>query len=353
MTSTPLVSTRSSSPPRTTTTTMMNPALVSSFSSFSSTSIGSSSALDSTKPPASNGPLPWMAQTAAATCGAVTTALIVQPFDVVKTRLQAPTLGVSTTTTATASSSFGGGTWEGFRSVAVRDGWRGLWKGLSPTLVLAVPSTGIYYSLYDHLKSSTMLTSYSGPAAPFVAGITSRTLAASLTSPLEMIRTYRQGTGQSSSFGIARSVISSHGLRGLWLGLSPTLLRDVPFSGLYWLGFERIKADLASGPGIIGPPAAFIAGMISGSIAGAVTIPVDVIKTKMQVDPLNGSRDSATDVVREIMRTEGWRGFTRGLAARVLKVAPACAVMISTYEVFKAMYAAEFPLDDDDDDESE
>jgi len=38
-----------------------------------------------------------------------------------------------------------------------------------------------------------------------------------------------------------RAVSRAEGLRGLTAGLLPTLLRDVPFSGLYFMFYERLK----------------------------------------------------------------------------------------------------------------
>jgi solute carrier family 25 protein 39/40 len=40
-------------------------------------------------------------------------------------------------------------------------------------------------------------------------------------------------------------------------------------------------------------------------------------------------------VMRNIIYREGWSGLTRGMAARVAKIAPSCAVMIGTYEFGK------------------
>lgn len=38
-----------------------------------------------------------------------------------------------------------------------------------------------------------------------------------------------------------KTVIKHSGISGLWMGLGSTLLRDVPFSAIYWLNYEYIK----------------------------------------------------------------------------------------------------------------
>lgn len=43
-----------------------------------------------------------------------------------------------------------------------------------------------------------------------------------------------------------RNLISTNGLSGLWNGLKPTLLRDVPFSAIYWGSYESIKGHLSA-----------------------------------------------------------------------------------------------------------
>jgi solute carrier family 25 protein 39/40 len=63
-----------------------------------------------------------------------------------------------------------------------------------------------------------------------------------LYSPLELIRT-RQASHVGSAepvlgvVGELRSIIRSEGVAGLYRGLSPTLLRDVPFSAVYWFRY--------------------------------------------------------------------------------------------------------------------
>merc|ERR1712087_654883 len=38
-----------------------------------------------------------------------------------------------------------------------------------------------------------------------------------------------------------RMNVAAGGMRGLWKGLIPTLWRDVPFSGVYWMAYEYYK----------------------------------------------------------------------------------------------------------------
>src|SRR5688572_26844568 len=89
----------------------------------------------------------------------------------------------------------------------------------------------------------------------------------------------------------------------------------------------------------------FTAGAISGMVSAIITTPIDVIKTRMQtnvkLDTNNTSHTSKTagEIFRTIIKEEGWSGLTRGMLPRTVKVAPACAIMISSYELIKSFRA--------------
>ncbi len=86
----------------------------------------------------------------------------------------------------------------------------------------------------------------------------------------------------------------------LWRGLTPTLWRDVPFSAIYFAGYEAAKRSLTGGGLGEGNAAgsgeefgvAFVAGAASGSLAAVLTHPFDVIKTKLQTQGSNSSSSS-------------------------------------------------------------
>ena len=133
---------------------------------------------------------------------------------------------------------------------------------------------------------------------PLLAGSTSRLLASLSTAPLELIRT-RQASIVSNGGGDKKKIprgmidefkllIRQNGISSLYVGLAPTLWRDVPFSAIYWLFLERFKNILSdSNYGVWGgqyytekgmnlPPSvvglhAFISGAGAGAIAAACT----------------------------------------------------------------------------------
>jgi len=103
---------------------------------------------------------------------------------------------------------------------------------------------------------------------------------------------------------------------------------------------------------------AFITGLGAGTIASFLTTPFDVLKTRQQVNMLqevteiekqlqqaqqlkshssinaNTSR-STFQLLGKIYKEEGVVGLWRGNNARMMKVAPACAIMIFFYEFGK------------------
>ncbi|KAJ6051772.1 hypothetical protein N7499_011150 [Penicillium canescens] len=270
-------------------------------------------------------------------------------------------------------------TLDGLRKIARNEGTLTLWRGLSPTLMMGIPANVIYFAGYDWLRTddrSPIKQRLGESGAPLVAGSIARVAAAAATSPLEMFRTRLQatpGTGANHFKTTIRDLYhmtQAKGYSSLWRGFTLTMWRDVPFSGLYWWGYEEVKKTLITAryphlaesddrPQETTTQAfldSFISGAVSGSVAAFVTTPFDVGKTRQQVfrhlddgaltgpprpalhpGKLAPEQLSLPNFLMHIFREEGTAGLFRGWTARCLKVAPACAIMISTYELGKRM----------------
>lgn len=184
-----------------------------------------------------------------------------------------------------------------------------------------------------------------------MSGVTARICAVTVVSPIELVRTKMQAQRQTYAqiMQFVRNVIALQGIWGLWRGLRPTILRDVPFSGIYWPIYEYLKLNLGnrSQPSF---SRSFLAGVLAGSVAAVVTTPFDVVKTHEQVEfgerviftdsPARdlGRRPGTYSRLTAIYRTHGVRGLFAGCGPRLLKVAPACAIMISTFEYSKSFF---------------
>lgn len=241
---------------------------------------------------------------------------------------------------------------------------RTLYSGLAPTLVLALPTTVLYFVAYEqiriHLKdwhmnfqNITDPDKYTLPTIiPLVAGCTARCFAVTVVNPLELIRTKIQSEKVSyREVGIAfKHMINQQGIRGLFKGLFPTIMRDAPFSSIYWTCYETYKRCLEiTQPSML---QAFIGGGFSGCVAAFFTCPFDVIKTHQQIEfgekflyssngnGNGGSKKMTTtmNTISNIWKSRGITGFYAGLTPRLLKVITACAVMISTYEYGKQFF---------------
>lgn len=213
--------------------------------------------------------------------------------------------------------------------------------------IIGVPSSTCYMLTYDHLLRVVLppLIPYES-MIPLTAGIVARTSITSLLSPLELIRTNLQSTPKSSAnphtltsvLTSIRGLVRDQGFRSLWRGLGPTLWRDVPFSGIYWASYESWKKVLER-RGKSGAWVAFISGAVSGTTAALITSPFDVLKTRRQALVMTSTAASirtstaSLSLLAKIVRTEGASALFTGMLPRTAKIAPACGIMISCFEV--------------------
>jgi len=323
-------------------------------------------------------------QIVASGSGAVLTALFMTPFDVIKVRLQSQTSNavrhilrksphgpsstfLSSTTTCRhylthQQIHYYTGTFDTVIKIARAEGPRALWSGLTPALCVSIPTVVIYFTSYTKAKHILGYDERSpNPVLPVIAGACSRIFAVTTVSPFELVRTKMQSekVPYRKLFHILKTSLSDEGPRVLWKGLLPTLWRDIPFSMIYWFNYESFRAYLVRSNITVDTYATFTCGALAGAIAATLTTPADVVKTFRQIE-LGRSKSIVNNVcsncsltittgptyqsqgtfaiLLHILRVEGPKGLFAGLVPRLLKVAPACAIMITSFESLKSFF---------------
>ncbi|KAJ8254449.1 hypothetical protein COCON_G00210610 [Conger conger] len=263
-------------------------------------------------------------------CGSLSgtcSTLLFQPLDLVKTRLQ--TLQKTRTP---GSARVGMVTM--FLSVVRTEKLQGLWKGVAPSFVRCIPGVGIYFSTFYSLKQHFFLERAPRAWEAVLLGAGSRTVAGVCMLPITVIKTrFESGRyNYSSVLGGLRSVCNTEGPRALFSGLTATLLRDAPFSGIYVMFYTQTKRALPPevSSSLYAPLGNFSCGVLAGVLASLVTQPADVVKTHIQVSAHQHTR--TRDAVRFIYTEHGFSGFFRGAVPRSLRRTLMAAMAWTVYE---------------------
>ncbi|XP_028303208.1 solute carrier family 25 member 55a isoform X1 [Gouania willdenowi] len=152
-----------------------------------------------------------------------------------------------------------------------------------------------------------------------------------VTSSAVLIRSFNSGPVVSapravSATQIAKDLLHTQGIQGLYKGLGATLIRDVPFSVVYFPLFANLNKLGKPSPNESSPFYwAFLSGCAAGSTAAVAVNPCDVVKTRLQSLQKGAGEESyngVLDCVSKIMRKEGPSAFLKGAGCRALVIAP-------------------------------
>jgi hypothetical protein len=136
-------------------------------------------------------------------------------------------------------------------------------------------------------------------------------------------------------FTIIREVLKDEGVGGLWKGFGAGLLTYGPFVGTYFVCYEQFKVLSKRVSGTrsekdLPLPYFLSSGAAGGAIAAAVTCPLDVIETRMQIESSsNRTYSTIRGSFNQRVQTEGYRGLWKGFSARICWIAPSCALTLA------------------------
>jgi len=266
-------------------------------------------------------------------------AFMVYPIDLVKTRMQ-------NQRGADPGQRLYNNSIDCFRKVIRNEGFRGLYSGVLPQLVGVAPEKAIKLTVNDLVRG--WFTDKQGTihwGAEVFAGGAAGGCQVVFTNPLEIvkIRLQVQGEVAKSVEGAPKRsamwIVRNLGLVGLYKGASACLLRDVPFSAIYFPTYSHLKRDLfgESQTKKLGVLQLLTAGAIAGMPAAYLTTPCDVIKTRLQVEARKGDTTytGLRHAARTIWKEEGFRAFFKGGPARIFRSSPQFGFTLAAYELLQ------------------
>jgi len=175
------------------------------------------------------------------------------------------------------------------RVVLREEGYMRLWRGTSTMLIGSVPAHAGYFSIYEFGK---VQFGANGPNhTPFAAGLSGAlgtVFHDLIMTPMDVVK-QRMQLGFHSGVGDAlRSVVNTQGMYGLYRSFPVALSMNIPFASVNVAANESFKRVLnPSGEHSI--PLSLVCGALAGGVAGALTTPLDVIRTRIQTQSLHPS----------------------------------------------------------------
>uniref|UniRef100_A0A8C6Q101 Mitochondrial glutamate carrier 2 n=1 Tax=Nothobranchius furzeri TaxID=105023 RepID=A0A8C6Q101_NOTFU len=232
------------------------------------------------------------------------------------------------------------------------EGYFGCYRGAAVNLTLVTPEKAIKLAANDVFRQQLSKDGRLPLWGEVLAGCGAGTCQVVVTTPMEMLKIQLQDAGRlaaqrpvaaprPSATGITVELLKTRGLTGLYRGAGATLMRDVPFSMIYFPLFANLNAlgrESAGGQADVQAQASFwqsfMAGCCAGSVAAVAVTPLDVIKTRLQTLQKGEGEDTyrgILDCTRRIMRREGPSAFLKGATCRALVIAPLFGIAQGVY----------------------
>lgn len=232
-----------------------------------------------------------------------------------------------------------------YQRVLRDEGILGLWAGNGVNLIRVMPSKAVVFSSNDVYREVLLQTQVLDKVSvSFWAGGLAGMTATAVTYPLDVIRGRISGKVASRYNSIWSTVtltVREEGIRGLYRGLTPTLLGSMPYVGIQFGTVGTLERLFPEQTGK--PLTKMLFGGCGGIMAGLITYPNDTVRRLLQ---LQGSRGTTSvyrgywDCVRQTVRSEGVSRLYRGLGINLIRMAPNSAVQFGTYELLKQMTAS-------------
>lgn len=239
---------------------------------------------------------------------------------------------------------------------AVKDIWKeggllGFFRGNGLNVLKVAPESAIRFYTFELLKKFIMNSKGEkdkaeiGPMGRLFAGGLAGAVAQTAIYPMDLVKTRLQthvcvGGKAPTVQALSKDIWVQEGPRAFYRGLVPSLFGIVPYAGIDLAVYETLK-DMSkkyiltdSEPG---PLVQLGCGTVSGALGASCVYPLQVIRTRLQAQPLNtaSAYQGMSDVFWRTLQNEGFRGLYKGILPNLLKVVPSASITYMVYESMK------------------
>nr|KAJ3421989.1 ADP/ATP carrier protein [Polyrhizophydium stewartii] len=313
----------------------------------------------------------------AGTIGSVFANVLVFPLDVIKTRMQVQSKALK----AVQATQHYNSALDALIKIYHHEGIQGLYSGMTAGLFGTVVSSFSYFYIYGTIRGAYLkrignaeittameliLGALAGALCQFIvlpiAVVTTRyvppvrhprkmtapvcAFARTLTRPARSQQTDHESKGHSF-MEVLKRVVHEDGPQGLWKGLRASLVLCSNPAITYGV-FERLKAILLKRqegkPAPLTAGQVFLIGALSKTLATVVTYPYIMAKVRMQwrppknIDELSDEDrealqyKSSLDILRKVRKSDGFRGWYKGMSTQILKAVLCQAILFVSKE---------------------
>lgn len=234
-------------------------------------------------------------------------AFIVYPIDVIKTRLQNQNINYNGL--------------QCIKDIIRTEGYKGFYKGS----VIQLMGVGPEKAIKIYVNNLVSCNLEQNNLNKIISGSLAGTAQVIVTNPIERIKIQYQMNMNTNIFNTIKSI---GGLKKLYKGSSLCLMRDIPFSAIYFPSYDYYKSITNN---------IFLSALISAIPAAYLVTPVDVIKTRIQTHITNKKYKNIIDCICKTYSNEGFKAFWKGSLWRVLRSSPQFGITLWLYEYLTKM----------------
>ncbi|CCI44685.1 unnamed protein product [Albugo candida] len=292
------------------------------------------------------------------------------PIDTIKTHMQCEQCHWSGSSSKSSAL-------ETLRRLLKEEGPLRLFRGVSTMLGASLPAHALYFSIFEYAKRTFGANrAEPTPFASGAAGVCGTICHDLIMTPMDLVKQRLQLGYYSGVWNCMKTITRTEGLRAFYISFPTTLLMNLPYSMIMVSANESFKKML-NPTGEMNVIAYLSSGAAAGALAGALTNPLDVAKTRLQTQNIFVENEIAchqvpckqlesvhrtqsaslshtlarekpehvlrprvqyrglVDTLIQIGTQEGIGGYFRGVCPRLLLHAPSVAISWTTFEVLK------------------